>query len=158
MNMNKISELVQAKGYTLPTARKPAANYVSTKRIGSLLYVSGCIPTDSAGAPAWIGTVGDSFSDAQGAEAAASCALNILVQLAIATNDDASKLDQLVRLGVFVAATPQFKAHSQVANGASDVLVAVLGERGRHVRTAVGVASLPVGVAVEVDAIIALRD
>jgi enamine deaminase RidA (YjgF/YER057c/UK114 family) len=99
------------------------------------------------------GRVGESLDFRQGADAAELAALNLLAHLAHAIGDDIRRVEQIVRLGVFIACAPEFTGHAAVANGASDLIVRVLGERGRHARTAIGVASLPGGAAVEIDAI-----
>jgi enamine deaminase RidA (YjgF/YER057c/UK114 family) len=151
-----LAELVEAQGLVLPLVKVPAANYVSTQRVGNVLYVSGQISIDDAGAPDYFGRLGDRITVEEGYLAARSCALGVLAQLNAVVQGDVNRIKQLQRLGVFIAATPEFAAHSKVANGASDLIVNALGDRGRHARTAVGVASLPLGVAVEVDAIIEL--
>jgi enamine deaminase RidA (YjgF/YER057c/UK114 family) len=151
-----LSDLVTAQGHSLPPVVAPTANYVSTRRADRLLYVSGQISIDAAGAPSYFGRLGERIDASEGYRAAQSCALGVLAQLNHVIHGDVSRVRQVQRLGVFVAATPEFVAHSQIANGASDLMVNVLGESGKHARTAVGVASLPRGVAVEVDAIIEL--
>lgn len=142
---------LKALGLALPEAPQPVANYVPWLITGSHLYISGQISKDATGAVI-AGTLGDGMTDAQGQEAARLCALNILAQ-AKAALGSLERIERVVRLTGFVAATPAFKNHPLVINGASDLMVAVLGDRGRHTRTAVGVASLPVGAAVEIDAI-----
>ena len=152
-----LADLVSAQGYSLPPATAPAANYLSTQRTERLLYVSGQISADASGAPSHFGRLGDQLDASEGYRAAQSCALGVLAQLSSSIQGDASRIRQVLRLGVFIAATPQFDAHSQVANGASDLMVSVLGEKGKHTRTAIGVVSLPRGVCVEIDAIIELE-
>jgi enamine deaminase RidA (YjgF/YER057c/UK114 family) len=154
---NSIAERVRALGLALPEPRRPAANYVSASRAGGLLFVSGQIPVED-GRPAFLGRLGETVSDEEGERAARLCALGVLAQLAEAVGDDATRVRRVARLGVFIGAAPGFDRLSEVANGASDLVVAVFGEAGRHARTAVGVAALPKGVAVEVDAIIELAD
>lgn len=104
-----------------------------------------------------MGRLGDTLDEHEGARAAELAALGLLAQLGNALDDDLSKLVRIVRLGVFVAASPDFQRQGVVANGASNLLVNVLGEKGRHARTAIGVSSLPSGVAVEIDAIFELQ-
>jgi enamine deaminase RidA (YjgF/YER057c/UK114 family) len=139
-------------GYTLPEAPAPAANYVPTVRTGALLYVSGQI-SRAPGGPEVVGTLGDGLSVADGQRAAEICALNILAQVKAAVGD-LDRIVQVVRLNGFVRSTPEFTDHPQVVNGASNLIGKVLGERGRHTRCALGVAGLPFGVAVEIDAVV----
>ena len=101
--------------------------------------------------------MGESLSEEEGVQAAELAALSLLAQLSDALGDDLSRLVRTVRLGVFIASSADFQRQGAVANGASNLLVNALGEQGRHVRTAVGVASLPAGVAVEIDAIFELQ-
>jgi enamine deaminase RidA (YjgF/YER057c/UK114 family) len=109
------------------------------------------------GKPAYVGRLGESLSDEEGAQAAELAALGLLGQLSDALGDDLSRAVRILRLGVFIASSADFQCQSVVANGASNLLVNALGDKGRHVRTAVGVSSLPAGVAVEVDAIFELQ-
>jgi len=139
-------------GHALPVASGPAANYVPVTRVGVLAFISGQI---SAGA---VGRLGDDLSVEQGKAAAAGAALSLLAQIDRLIEGDVARVKRVARLGIFVAATPDFTQHSQVGNGASDLVVAVLGEAGRHARTTVGVASLPTGAAVEVEAIVELAE
>jgi enamine deaminase RidA (YjgF/YER057c/UK114 family) len=154
--MTRLSARLQHLDLQLPAPSSPVANYVSTVRSQNMLYISGQIPMLD-GAPAYQGRLGESVSEEDGIAAAELAALGLLAQLADAIDDDLSKLLRIVRLGVFVACTPDFQRQGLVANGASNLLVNALGEAGRHVRTAVGVAALPQGVAVEVDAVFELR-
>ncbi|PQZ95201.1 MULTISPECIES: RidA family protein [Pseudomonas] len=147
---------VQALGLTLPTPSQPAANYINHVISQNQLFISGQIPVED-GRPAFLGRVGETLSIEEGAQAAQLAALGLLGQLNAALGGDLTRLVRTLRLGVFIASSGDFKQQSLVANGASNLLVNALGERGRHVRTAVGVSSLPAGVAVEVDAIFELR-
>ena len=153
---DSISQRVQALGLTLPTPSQPAANYINHVISRSQLFISGQIPMVE-GKPAYIGRLGESLSEEEGAQAAELAALGLLGQLGDALGDDLSRLVRILRLGVFIASSADFKQQSLVANGASNLVVNALGDKGRHVRTAVGVSSLPAGVAVEVDAIFELR-
>jgi enamine deaminase RidA (YjgF/YER057c/UK114 family) len=144
-----------ALGITLETAAAPAANYVPFVQDGSLLYISGQI-SRKGGQPAYVGRLGENISDEDGAQAARLAALGILAQIAAATGDRLERVARIVRLGIFVASTPEFNRQSAIANGASDLMVQVFGDAGRHARAAVGVASLPSGVAVEVEAVVSL--
>ncbi len=140
----------------LPDAAAPVANYVPAVLAGSLLYISGQLPMLN-GAVAVQGTLGAGLDVDQGKEAARLCALNILAQ-ARAALDGFERIVRLVRLGGFVNCTAAFTQHPAVVNGASDLMVDVMGEAGKHARAAVGVISLPRGAAVEVDAIFEVRD
>ncbi|WP_339455701.1 RidA family protein [Pseudomonas sp. EA_65y_Pfl1_P120] len=153
---DSIRQRVQALGLTLPVPSQPAANYISHVISQNQLFISGQIPLVD-GKPAYVGRLGESLSDEEGAQAAELAVLSLLAQLNDALGDDLSRLMHTLRLGVFIASHADFKQQSVVANGASNLLVNALGEKGRHVRTAVGVSSLPAGVAVEVDAIFELR-
>lgn len=154
--LETISGRVAELGHTLPAPSSPAANYVPWVRSGNLVYVAGQVP-QREGRAAHIGKVGADFDVETGKQAAQLCALNILAHLASAVDDDLSRVLRCVRLGGFVNAVPEFDLHPQVVNGASDLMVEVLGEKGKHARAAVGVSSLPRGVAVEVDAIFEVR-
>ena len=153
---NSLRKKLEKLDLQLPTADGPAGSYVSTVISQNMLYVSGQIPMRD-GQPAFVGRVGDTLSEAQGVAAAQLAALGLLAQLASVIGDDLSRLVRTVRLGVFVACPSDFKRQGVIANGASDLLINVLGEAGRHVRTSVGVSSLPAGVTVEADAIFELQ-
>jgi enamine deaminase RidA (YjgF/YER057c/UK114 family) len=139
-------------GVALPAAAAPAANYVPFVRSGNLLFTAGQLPLKD-GKLQVSGLLGREVDTAAGAEAAKLCAINILAQ-AKAALGDLEKIARVVKITVFVASTPDFTEQHLVANGASDFLAAVLGERGKHARAAVGMASLPLNAAVEVEAII----
>ncbi|MDB5996456.1 MAG: hypothetical protein JWP42_3592 [Pseudomonas sp.] len=153
---DSLAHRVQQLGLSLPTPSQPIANYVNHVVSQNQLFISGQIPLQD-GKPAFIGRLGESISDEEGVNAAELAALGLLAQLSDAVGDDLSKLVRIIRLGVFIASAPDFQRQGAVANGASNLLVNALGEKGRHVRTAVGVSSLPGGVAVEIDAIFELR-
>ena len=153
---DSLAHRVQQLGLTLPTPSQPIANYVNHVVSQNQLFISGQIPLLD-GKPAFIGRLGESISEEEGANAAELAALGLLAQLSDALGDDLSKLVRIIRLGVFIASAPDFQRQGAVANGASNLLVNALGDKGRHVRTAVGVSSLPSGVAVEIDAIFELR-
>ncbi|KXU84947.1 hypothetical protein CI15_21925 [Paraburkholderia monticola] len=144
-------------GLTLESASAPAANYVPFVVEGDLLHISGQISRHN-GQPAYLGRLGDNISDDEGAQAARQSALGVVAQIVAATDDRLDRVARVVRLNVFIASTPAFSAQSVIANSASDVMVQIFGEAGRHARSAVGVASLPAGVAVEVEAVIALKN
>jgi enamine deaminase RidA (YjgF/YER057c/UK114 family) len=153
-----INALASAAGLHIRAALAPAARYQLSTQIGNVLILSGQIATDADGAPGPCGQLGAELSNEAGRKAACSAALHLLAVLRDAVDDDARKVQQVLRLGVFIAADANFSAHSEVADGASEVFEQIFGERGVHARTSVGVASLPAGVAVEVDALIALND
>ncbi len=139
-------------GVVLPTAAAPAANYLSFMQSGNLLFTAGQLPLKDGKLLA-TGLLGRDLDTAAGKDAAKLCAINILAQ-AKAALGDLEKIGRVVKITVFVASTPDFIEQHLVANGASDFLAAALGERGKHARAAVGVASLPLNAAVEIEAII----
>jgi len=153
---DSLAQRVQQLGLTLPSPSQPIANYVNHVISQNQLFISGQIPLLD-GKPAFIGRLGEGISEEDGVNAAELAALGLLAQLADAIGDDLSKLVRILRLGVFIASSANFQRQGAVANGASNLLVNTLGEKGRHVRTAVGVSSLPSGVAVEIDAIFELK-
>lgn len=151
-----LAEKLQELGYELPQAAAPAANYVPyVIADDDMLYIAGQIPFLN-GEQMHMGRVGDNLSAEDGVEAARACALNILAQAHAAVGGDWSKIKRLVKLGGFVNCTPDFYDHPKVINGASDLMVDVMGNAGKHARFAVGAPSLPLGVAVEIDAIFEL--
>lgn len=136
----------------LPTPVAPVANYVPFVRIGNLVHISGQVSLDANGGIR--GVVGEDV-DAETAHAAARlCGINLIAQMNAACGGDLSRVRRVIKLGGFVQAGPSFFEIPQVVNGASDLMVAVFGELGRHARSAVGVYRLPMNFAVEVDAII----
>src|SRR5688572_21736413 len=139
-------------GVTLPSAAAPAANYLPFVRSGNLLFAAGQLPLKDGKLQA-AGLVGRDLDIAAGREGAKLCAINILAQ-AKAALGDLEKIVRVVKITVFVASTPDFTEQHLVANGASDFLAAALGERGKHARAAVGMASLPLNAAVEIEAVI----
>lgn len=149
-----IHDRLAALGLVLPAAAAAAANYVPFVEHGGLLHISGQLPFAADGSLPH-GRLGAEFEVAAGQAAAARCALGLVGQIAAAGALD--RVLRVVKLGIFVASAPGFHEQHKVGNGASDLLVALFGEAGRHARSAVGVAELPLGVPVEVDAIIALR-
>ncbi|GGW33717.1 hypothetical protein GCM10011452_22800 [Gemmobacter lanyuensis] len=141
-------------GVTLPDAPAPAANYVPYVVAGNLVHVSGQISQNEAGLIK--GKLGADLSVEEGAEAAKRCAISLLAQLKKACDGDLSRLKRVVKLVGFVNSTADFVDQPKVINGASDFMVAALGDAGRHARSAVSAASLPFGVAVEIEAIFEL--
>src|SRR6266702_2266721 len=149
--MGKIDDRMRELGISLPPPRAPLANYVPARRVGNLVYTAGQV---SGTAEREIkGKLGAELSVEQGREAARMCALNCLAAL-LTVVDSLDDVKQLVRVGVFVNSAPGFTQQPAVANGASDLFVAVFGDDGRHARTAVGVNELPLGYSVEVELVV----
>jgi enamine deaminase RidA (YjgF/YER057c/UK114 family) len=144
----KLNEL----GIKLHEPNPPAANYVGFVRTGNLLFVSGQVCNNPEGKLVAKGKLGAGVTMEQGVSAARACAVNLLAQVKMALGD-LDKVSRVVRLGGFVNATPEFLEGPKVLNGASDLMVAAFGDKGRHARTTVGVAALPSDAAVEVEAI-----
>ena len=147
-----LAEKLQSLGFELPNSAAPAANYVPYVISGSQIFISGQIPNLN-GEPMHHGKLGGDLGLDDGVAAAQACALNILAQANEAVGGDFSKIKRLVKLGGFVNSTPDFVDQPAVINGASNLMVDVMGDKGRHARFAVSAASLPKGVAVEIDAI-----
>lgn len=147
-----IESRLEALGVVLPAAAAPAANYVPYATTGNLLFTAGQLPFKEGKLVA-TGLLGRDLDVAAGKEAAKYCAVNVLAQ-AKAALGDLEKVKQIVKITVFVASTTDFVEQHLVANGASDLLVAALGDKGKHARAAVGMASLPLNAPVEVEAIL----
>ncbi len=141
-------------GITLPAVSAPAANYVPFVRVGSLLHVSGQVAMRDGAM--LIGRLGETMDVTEGAAAARACALSLLAQVRAACDGDWSRFRRVVKLTGFVNSTPDFGDQPKVINGCSDLLVEVLGEAGRHARSAVSAGALPFGVAVEIEGIFEL--
>jgi enamine deaminase RidA (YjgF/YER057c/UK114 family) len=156
MMPGRIDERLKQLGLELPRSAGPVANYVPFVRSGDLLFVAGQI-CQWNGERRFIGKLGREITLAQGQEAAKLCALNILAHVKAALDGDLDRVLRCIRLGAFVNGTDDFTEQPQVANGASNLMVELLGEAGRHARAAVGVNALPGGVAVEIDAIFEVR-
>lgn len=154
--MTALATKLKELGITLPEVSLPAANYVPCTISGTTLYVSGQLPMEN-GKPQFIGKVGREFSIEQGQECARLCTINILAHVSKILGGDLARISKLIRLGVFVNAPDDFTDHPKVANGASDLMVNLMGDAGKHARFAVGVSGLPFGVAVEVDATFELK-
>jgi len=147
----EIEERLKKLGIELPPAPEPAANYVPSMISGNLVFVSGQVPITPGGLK-FVGKIGREFTVEEGQQAARICAINILANLNAALGG-LDKIGRMIKLTGFVNAVADFKEPQVVVNGASDLIVDVLGERGRHARSAIGVGTLPRGVAVEVEAI-----
>lgn len=143
-------------GITLSVAPGAVANYVGFQIVGNLVIISGQLPLQN-GVVTIKGKVGENVTLEQAQAAARLCGINILSQLYTACGGDLEKVEKCVRLGGFVNCTPDYTHQPQVINGASDLMVAVLGENGRHARAAVGVNALPLGAAVEIEAMFLLK-
>ncbi|MBT0667790.1 RidA family protein [Novosphingobium profundi] len=152
--MSDIETRLSQLGLILPEPAVPVAAYVSVVEAGGMAHVSGQLPF--VGGQLVTGRLGEDVSLEEGTVAAQACAVMILAQLKAALGS-LDRIEKIVKLGVFVNSTPEFTDQPKVANGASELMVAALGEAGKHARSAVGVPVLPLGAAVEVDAIVAVR-
>ncbi len=149
---SRIDERIALLGIELPRASTPGANYVPFARSGNLVFITGQL-SQWNGERRFIGKLGREFGVEEGQQAARLCALNLIAHVREALDGDLDRVKRCVRLAGFVNSTADFDGQSQVMNGASDLFVDIFGEGGRHTRMAVGVASLPYGVAVEVEAV-----
>lgn len=154
--MSTIDQRLAELGITLPQAAAPVASYVPAVEANALLHISGQISFAEDGSLI-CGRLGEDMDLEGGQQAARACGLMVLAQVRAALGS-LDRVSRIVKLGVFVNSAPGFTDQPKVANGASDLMQQVFGEAGRHARAAVGVAALPLGVAVEVDAIVEVRD
>jgi enamine deaminase RidA (YjgF/YER057c/UK114 family) len=145
-------EKLREYGYELPAANLPVASYLPVTRTGNILYVSGQISTNENGVVT--GRLGDTMNVVQGGNAAELAALNILAQIVHNGATDLAKVKRILKLTVLVASTEDFFEQHLVANGASNLLVGALGDKGKHARAAFGVTALPFGAAVEIEAVV----
>lgn len=143
--------ILKSLGIELPPMAAPAANYVPSVRTGNLLFVSGQVSISPAGR--FVGKLGQNLTVEEGQKAARICAVNILANLK-ASLGSLDKVGRIVKLVGFVNCTPDFEDPHKVVNGCSDLLTEVLGDRGKHARSAIGMATLPLGAAVEVEVIV----
>ena len=143
-------------GIELPRAPAPAAAYVPYTRTGNLLFVAGQLPV-YLGELRYVGKIGVEFSVEEGQAAARQCGVNLIAQVADALGGDLDRMVRCVKLGGFVNTTPEFRDHPKVINGASELMILVFGNIGRHARFAVGANSLPFGASVEIDGIFEVR-
>ncbi len=150
--MSKIDDRLSELGVVLPQPVAPVANYVPFVRSGNLIHISGQISLDASGGIK--GTVGVDVDLETAQKAARLCGINLLAQMKAACDGDLDRVVRVVKLGGFVQAGPDFIDIPKVVNGCSDLMVEVLGDAGRHARSAVGVYRLPLGFAVEVDAVV----
>ena len=153
--MNQFEQQLVNLGLTLPAPATPVAAYVSYVLAGGLLHISGQLPFTPEGTLI-TGRLGADVDTAAGTAAAERCGLMLIAQMKAAVGD-LGKIERIVKLGGFVASTSQFIDQPKVINGASELMVNVFGDAGRHARSAVGVPSLPLGACVEVDAIVSLK-
>mgnify|MGYP001404725867 FL=1 len=155
--MSKIASRIDELGIELPTAASPAANYVPYVLSGNQVVIAGQIPFWN-GELTGLGKLGSNLSVDEGAKIARVCGLNLLAQLKVACGGDLDRVSQVVKLGGFVNCIDSFTEQPEVINGASDLMVEIFDDIGRHARFAVGVGSLPRGVAVEVDGVFELHN
>ncbi len=149
----EVDARLQELGIALPEPAAPVANYVAYVIAGNLIFVSGQVPVE-AGEFKYVGKLGGELSIEDGQAAARLCGINIIAQLKQALGGDLDRVTRVVKLGGFVNSTPDFIQQPQVINGVSDLIAEVFGDKGKHARAAVSAGSLPVGVAVEVDAVV----
>jgi enamine deaminase RidA (YjgF/YER057c/UK114 family) len=154
--MSRVSQRLSELGVQLPPAAPAVANYLPFTRSGNLVHIAGQLP--KLGDTMVKGKLGAGLSVEEGSAAAKMCILNFLAQAQAAAGGNLDRVKSVAKINVFVNSAPEFESHPMVANGASDFLVEVLGDHGRHARSAVGVAALPFGVAVEIDGVIELVD
>ena len=150
--MTSPTEKLREYGYELPAPKAPVASYVPVTRTGNIIYVSGQISADANGVVT--GRLGDNMNVVQGGNAAELAALNVLSQIVHMGGVPLAEIKRILKVTVLVASTPEFTEQHLVANGCSNLLVGVLGDKGKHARAAFGVASLPFGAAVEIEAVV----
>lgn len=151
-----IASRLTARGIVLPQAATPAANYLPYMQTGQLLFISGQLPMKDGGLFA-TGLLGRDVDVETGQKAAEYCAINILAQAKAALDGDLDRIVKIIKLTGFIASMPDFTEQHLVMNGASNLIADILGDSGKHARAAVGMASLPLNAAVEIDAIIEVR-
>lgn len=145
-------EKLREYGYELPAPKPPVASYIPVTRTGNIIYISGQISSTEAGPVT--GLLGETMNVVQGGNAAELAAVNFLSQIVHSAGVDLTQVKRVLKLTVFVASTPDFAEQHLVANGASNLIVGVLGDKGKHARSAIGMASLPLGAAVEIEGIV----
>ncbi len=151
--MGEIDKRLSELGITIPTPAAPVANYVGWVRTGSLVFTAGQVPLKD-GKFLYQGKVGKEVSVEEAIEAAKLCAINILGQVKAACDGDLDRVKRIVKLVGFVNGVPEFADHPKVVNGASDLMVAIFGDKGKHARSAVGAGSLPLNLSVEIEAVV----
>ena len=155
--MSKIESRLQELGITLPDSPAPMANYVPVVRTGNLIYLSGVGPMAKSDGSEYKGKLGDNISVDEGYDAARLTAVNLIARLK-GYLGDLDRVTQIVKLLSMVNATPDFTEPPAVSNGCSDLMVEVFGDRGRHARSAIGVATLPGGIPIEIELIAEISD
>ena len=155
--MNDINKNLEKLGLNLEKPSSPAANYIPYTIVGNLVFISGQLPFKEGKIPV-TGIVGENVSIENAIKMAEICSLCLITQLKEACNNDLNKVRKVVKLGGFVASSKNFSDQPQVINGASDLMVKVFGEKGKHSRFAVGVASLPRNAPVEVEGIFEIKN
>ena len=156
--MGKIDDRIAELGITLPDPQAPVANYVPSVRTGNLVYLSGLGPAAAPDGTRPVGKLGQDMGTEEGYEAARLVGVNMLARMSQAVGGDLDRVRRVVKLLSMVNSTADFTDHPQVANGCSDLMVEVFGERGRHARSAVGMANLPGNIPVEIEVIIEVDD
>lgn len=151
--MGEIDKRLSELGITIPTPAAPVANYVGWVRTGDLVFTAGQVPLKD-GEFLYKGKVGAEVSVEDAIEAAKLCAINIIGQVKAACDGDLDRVKRIVKLVGFVNGAPAFSEHPKVINGASDLMVAVFGDKGKHARSAVGAGSLPLNLSVEIEAVV----
>ena len=146
-------ERLRQYGYELPMPKAPVASYIPVTRVGNVIYISGQISI-TADDQVITGLLGDNMNVVQGGNAAELCAVNVFAQIVHTAGVDLEKVVRVLKLTVFVASAPDFYEQHLVANGGSNLIIGVLGDKGKHARSAIGVAALPRGAAVEIEAIV----
>lgn len=154
--MSTIQARIEELGIKLPEAPKPVAAYVPAVQAGDLVFISGQVPMRDGQLIA-TGPVPSSVDPAEASDAARQCAINALAVLSEHLDGDLDRVGRIVRIGIFVASDPEFTGQPAVGNGASELLVSIFGESGRHARAAVGSVSLPLGATVEVEMLVQLK-
>jgi len=154
--MGNIDKRLKDLGIAIPEPAAPVANYVGWVRSGNLVFTSGQLPLKD-GTFQFQGKVGGEISLDEARQAAGICAVNVIAQVKAALGNDLDRVRRVVKLVVFVNGAPEFTDHPKVANGASDLMVEVFGDKGRHARSAVGAGSLPLNAAVEVEGVFEVK-
>lgn len=150
-----IEEKIKELGFDLPQVARPLAAYISAKQVGNLIMTSGQVPVVN-GEIKYKGKIDQDLSEEDGQKAAQICALNCLAAIKDIVGD-LDKINEVVKLTVFVASSPDYTSQPKVANGASELVTKIFGEKGKHARSAVGVTALPLGAAVEIEMIVSLK-
>lgn len=151
--MGEIDKRLAELGVTVPEPAAPVANYVGWVKTGNLVFTAGQVPLKD-GKFLYQGKVGKDVTVEEAAEAAKLCAINIIAQVKVACGGDLDRVKRIVKLVGFVNGVPEFADHPKVINGASDFMVAVFGDKGKHARSAVGAGSLPINLSVEIEAVV----